>query len=88
MTNAYAPARAAEELGVYRDEGLDAHVELQPALDAVKALRGGAVDFETTTKLGGSPLAASLPAIALIARLCVAMERSFLTRGLGMPGVR
>jgi ABC-type nitrate/sulfonate/bicarbonate transport system substrate-binding protein len=45
VTNSYFPALAAEELGIYREEGLDAHVELQPSLDAVKALRDGAVDF-------------------------------------------
>jgi ABC-type nitrate/sulfonate/bicarbonate transport system substrate-binding protein len=45
VTNSYFPALAAEELGVYRDEGLDAHVELLPSLDAVNALRDGAVDF-------------------------------------------
>src|SRR5437899_1880791 len=36
---------AAEEVGVYREEGLEAHVELLPSLDAVNALRDGAVDF-------------------------------------------
>ena len=45
VTNSYFPALAAEELGVYRQEGLDAHVELLPSLDAVNALRDGAVDF-------------------------------------------
>jgi len=45
VTNSYFPALAAEELGVFRDEGLDAHVELLPSLDAVRALRDGAVDF-------------------------------------------
>jgi ABC-type nitrate/sulfonate/bicarbonate transport system substrate-binding protein len=45
VTNSYFPALAAEELGVYRAEGLDAHVELLPSLDAVNALRDGAVDF-------------------------------------------
>ncbi|HEY2993635.1 MAG TPA: ABC transporter substrate-binding protein [Methylomirabilota bacterium] len=45
VTNSYFPALAAEELGIYREEGLDAHVELLPSLDAVKALRDGAVDF-------------------------------------------
>ncbi len=45
VTNSYFPALAAEELGVYREEGLDAHVELLPSLDAVNALRDGAVDF-------------------------------------------
>ncbi|MGH7391146.1 MAG: ABC transporter substrate-binding protein [Candidatus Rokuibacteriota bacterium] len=45
VTNSYFPALAAEELGVYREEGLDAHVELLPSLDAVNALRDGLVDF-------------------------------------------
>jgi ABC-type nitrate/sulfonate/bicarbonate transport system substrate-binding protein len=45
VTNSYFPALAAEELGLYRDEGLDAHVELLPSLDAVNALRDGSVDF-------------------------------------------
>src|SRR2546427_12104183 len=45
VTNSYFPALAAEELGVFREEGLDAHVELLPSLDAVNALRDGAVDF-------------------------------------------
>jgi NitT/TauT family transport system substrate-binding protein len=45
VTNSYFPALAAEELGIYREEGLDAHVELMPSLDAVNALRDGAVDF-------------------------------------------
>jgi ABC-type nitrate/sulfonate/bicarbonate transport system substrate-binding protein len=45
VTNSYFPALAAEELGVYREQGLDAHVELLPSLEAVNALRDGAVDF-------------------------------------------
>src|SRR5262245_50802986 len=45
VTNSYFPALAAEELGVLREEGLDAHVELLPSLEAVNALRDGAVDF-------------------------------------------
>ena len=45
VTNSYFPALAAEELGLYREEGLDAHVELLPSLDAVNALRDGRVDF-------------------------------------------
>ncbi len=45
VTNSYFPALAAEELGIYREEGLDAHVELLPSLEAVNALRDGAVDF-------------------------------------------
>jgi len=45
VTNSYFPALAAEELGVFREEGLEAHVELLPSLDAVNALRDGGVDF-------------------------------------------
>ena len=45
VTNSYFPALAAEELGLYREEGIEAHVELLPSLDAVKALRDGGVDF-------------------------------------------
>jgi ABC-type nitrate/sulfonate/bicarbonate transport system substrate-binding protein len=45
VTNSYFPALAAEELGIYREEGLDAHVELLPSLEAVNALRDGAVAF-------------------------------------------
>jgi NitT/TauT family transport system substrate-binding protein len=45
VTNSYFPALAAEELGLYREEGLDAHVELLPSLEAVNALRDGLVDF-------------------------------------------
>jgi ABC-type nitrate/sulfonate/bicarbonate transport system substrate-binding protein len=44
VTNSYFPALAAEELGIYREEGLDAHVELRPSLEAVHGLRDGAVD--------------------------------------------
>src|SRR3989442_13155145 len=45
VTNSYFPALAAEELGLYREEGLEAQVQLLPSLDAVNALRDGAVDF-------------------------------------------
>ena len=45
VTNSYFPALAAEELGIYREEGIDAHLELMPSLAAVNALREGAVDF-------------------------------------------
>jgi NitT/TauT family transport system substrate-binding protein len=44
VTNSYFPALAAEELGIYREEGIDAHVELLPSLEAVNALRDGTVD--------------------------------------------
>jgi ABC-type nitrate/sulfonate/bicarbonate transport system substrate-binding protein len=45
VTNSYFPTLAAEELGLFREEGLDAHVELLPSLEAVNSLRDGAVDF-------------------------------------------
>ena len=45
VTNSYFPALAAEELGLYREAGIDAHVVLLPSLDAVNALRDGEVDF-------------------------------------------
>ena len=46
VTNSYFPALAAEELGFFRAEGLDAHVELRgPATTAIAALRDGAVDM-------------------------------------------
>jgi len=46
VTNSYFPALAAEELGFYRAEGLEAHVELVgPATVAIAALRDGAVDL-------------------------------------------
>ena len=49
VTNSYFPALAAEELGFYAAEGLDAHVDLlTPALGAVAALRDGAVHFVVT----------------------------------------
>ena len=46
VTNSYFPALAAEELGYYAAEGLEAHVELlAPAPRAMAALRDGQVDF-------------------------------------------
>jgi ABC-type nitrate/sulfonate/bicarbonate transport system substrate-binding protein len=46
VTNSYFPALAAEELGFYGAEGLEAHVELRgPATTAIAALRDGAVDM-------------------------------------------
>ena len=44
VSNTCFPALAAEELGSYRAEGLDAHVELFPQLMATKALRDGKAD--------------------------------------------
>ena len=46
VTNSYFPALAAEELGFYKAEGIEAHVELRgPATTAIAALRDGAVDM-------------------------------------------
>jgi len=44
VSNTCFPALAAEELGFYKAEGLDAHVELVPMLGATKALRDGTAD--------------------------------------------
>ncbi len=44
VSNTCFPALAAEELGFYKAEGLDAHVELFPMLGATKALRCGDAD--------------------------------------------
>jgi ABC-type nitrate/sulfonate/bicarbonate transport system substrate-binding protein len=44
VSNTCFPALAAEELGFYRAEGLDAHIELVPMLGATKALRQGTAD--------------------------------------------
>jgi NitT/TauT family transport system substrate-binding protein len=49
VTNSYFPALAAEELGLYAAEGVDAHVELlSPALGAMAALKSGDVDLVVT----------------------------------------
>lgn len=44
VSNTCFPALAAEELGFYRAEGIEAHVELFPMLGATKALREGRAD--------------------------------------------
>jgi len=44
VTNSFFPLLAAEELGFYKAEGLDAHVELVPGTKAYAALRDGTVD--------------------------------------------
>jgi NitT/TauT family transport system substrate-binding protein len=44
VSNTCFPALAAEELGFYRAEGIEAHVELFPMLGATKALRNGSAD--------------------------------------------
>ncbi|HXG50908.1 MAG TPA: ABC transporter substrate-binding protein [candidate division Zixibacteria bacterium] len=44
VSNTCFPALAAQELGFYRAEGLDARVELVPMLGATRALREGTAD--------------------------------------------
>jgi NitT/TauT family transport system substrate-binding protein len=44
VSNTCFPALAAEELGFYAAEGLDAHIELVPMLGATQALRSGGAD--------------------------------------------
>ncbi len=44
VSNTCFPALAAEELGLYKAEGLDARIELAPMLGATKALRNGTAD--------------------------------------------
>jgi NitT/TauT family transport system substrate-binding protein len=44
VSNTCFPALAAEELGFYKAEGLDAHIELVPMLGATRALRNGDAD--------------------------------------------
>src|ERR671922_519769 len=44
VSNTCFPALAAEELGFYQAEGLDAHIDLVPMLGATKALRNGTAD--------------------------------------------
>jgi NitT/TauT family transport system substrate-binding protein len=44
VSNTCFPALAAEELGFYQAEGLEAHIELVPMLGATKALRNGTAD--------------------------------------------
>lgn len=44
VSNTCFPALAAEVLGFYAAEGLDAHIELVPMLGATKALRSGTVN--------------------------------------------
>jgi ABC-type nitrate/sulfonate/bicarbonate transport system substrate-binding protein len=49
VTNSYFPALAAEELGLYKAEGVDAHVDLlSPATGALTALRDGQVQGVVT----------------------------------------
>ncbi|HEY7321158.1 MAG TPA: ABC transporter substrate-binding protein [Candidatus Binatia bacterium] len=44
VSNTCFPALAADELGFYRAEGLDARIELVPMLGATRALRSGKAD--------------------------------------------
>jgi len=44
VSNTCFPALAADELGFFKDEGLDARIELVAMLGATKALRQGSVD--------------------------------------------
>ena len=44
VSNTCFPALAAEELGFFKDEGLDVQIELVPMLGATKALRNGSAD--------------------------------------------
>ncbi len=50
VSNTCFPALAADELGFFKDEGLDARIELVPMLGATKALRDGTAD----TMIAGS----------------------------------
>jgi len=46
VSNSYFPAVAAVELGLFREEGIDAELELRfPVTDAMAALRDGVFDF-------------------------------------------
>src|ERR1041384_3684887 len=44
FSNNSFPALAADELGYFKSEGIDARIELVPMLGATKALRSGAAD--------------------------------------------
>ena len=44
VSNTCFPALAADELGFYKAEGLDARIELVPMMGATKALRSGRAD--------------------------------------------
>jgi NitT/TauT family transport system substrate-binding protein len=45
ITNTCFPLLAADELGFFKDEGLDVEIELLPMLRGTQALRSGAVDM-------------------------------------------
>ncbi len=44
VSNTCFPALAADELGYFKDQGLDVHIELVAAMGATKALRDGSAD--------------------------------------------
>src|SRR5436305_4055688 len=44
VSNTCSPGLEGDSLGFFKDEGLDAHIELVSALGTTKALRNGAVD--------------------------------------------
>ena len=44
VSNTCFPALAADELGFFKDEGLDVQIELVPAIGSTKALSQGAAD--------------------------------------------
>jgi NitT/TauT family transport system substrate-binding protein len=72
VTNSYFPALAAEELGYYAAEGLEAHVELLSlAPRAMAALRDGridAVDALNRFALGLDLLTGPVPYEQVVAR--------------------
>jgi NitT/TauT family transport system substrate-binding protein len=45
ITNTCFPLLAADELGIFKSEGLDVEIELLPMLRGTQALRSGSVDF-------------------------------------------
>ena len=45
ITNTCFPVLAADELGLFKAEGLDVEIELIPALQSTRALRSGVVDL-------------------------------------------
>ncbi|MEE8332819.1 MAG: ABC transporter substrate-binding protein [Alphaproteobacteria bacterium] len=70
VSNTCFPALAADELGFFKDEGLDARIELVSAMGSTKALRDGAADamiagsvFDVLTEFkdwGGAKLCVAL----------------------------
>ena len=51
VSNTCFPALAADEFGFFKDEGLDARIELVPMLGATKALRDGARFLEAVISM-------------------------------------